>query len=270
MIDEFLRYLEEKNYSPDTIRGYRLVLGYFKGKEMSRELIQQYQEKIMRLKAKSRKHYVLDLKRYLDRYYPELSKHVIVPKVEKSLPVNVPSKMAMKKYLQLPEVSSFKGIRDRAILELLYSGGMRRMELVNLKIQDIDLSKELVRIIQGKGKKDRVIPISSSSVDWLKKYLNQVRAQLSPKSDYVFLSKIGERIGLSTIGILSRKYTQRSPHKLRHAYATHLLENGMKETSLQRLLGHSSVATTHIYTQVTITEIKKSYTKYHPRDKWDW
>ena len=155
------------------------------------------------------------------------------------------------------------------ILELLYGAGLRKKELTNLKLDDIDCQKRTVRVISGKNQKDRVVPISKVAVVWLKKYVEEVRTVLKPKSDYLFIAKSGYQATGAIIYNAVKSYSQYSCHKYRHAYATHLLQNGMKETSLQRLLGHSCITTTQIYTKVTIKDLKTSYAKYHQRDRWN-
>jgi integrase/recombinase XerD len=267
-IQDYLQRLKEKEYSKDTIRQYRYILRKLFAIELDKHGIEAFQKGFLNLKPKSRNRYFLITKKILADLDPKLEKYIIIPKLPEELPKNIPGQEEISAILQKPDVSTFRGIRDRTILELLYSTGIRRMELVCLTVEDLDLNQGLLRINQGKMKKDRIVPAGKVSVQWLKKYLEWVRPALNPKNNALFLSRTGGRMNEGTPNKIIKKYSANSPHKYRHSFATHLLQNGMKETSLQRLLGHSQVSTTQIYTRVTIHDLRASYTKYHKRDCW--
>ena len=264
---EFLTRLKEKNYSPETIKHYRRLFAYFTG-GFNRKSVIGYQHHIRRLQPITRLNYLAKLRKYLKEYYPLLACEIITPKVPEVLPKKIPDQETVRNIMQQPDIGSFSGIRDRVILELFYSTGIRRKELVNLKVDDIDFSKQIIRINQGKNRKDRLLPISRLCLSWLRKYLEKVRPCLNPKSSWILLSRDGLQMSSSTPYKILKHYATYSCHKYRHAFATHLLQNGMKETSLQRLLGHSMICTTQVYTRVTGKELQTEYRRYHQRDGW--
>lgn len=266
---EFLNQLKDKGCTKETIASYMYVFRFFEGKVISRKSIREYEEHILSLAQTSRAGQLRKLKQFLKVRYPDLAHVVNIPKAPKALPKKIPDQDEVSEVLQLPDICSFQGIRDRAILELFYASGIRKSELIHLKLEDIDFSKQFIRINQGKMKKDRLIPVSKQSLKWISRYVKRVRKFFNPKTNYVFLSKTGHRMDTGTPYKIIRKYSEYGCHKYRHAFATHLLQNGMKEVSLQRLLGHSHISTTQIYTKVTINELKASYKKYHQRDKWN-
>lgn len=263
---DYLEQLKEKEYAKETIQQHKFILKQFKNTGFTKLSIQRYQHQIRGLKPGTQHTYLTILKKILHLYHPQLEKHVVLPRQPKVFLQNIPEQITVKETLQKPDITRFKGVRDRVILELLYATGIRRKELVNLKLTDIDMVKGIVRVQQGKGKKDRLVPVARQSIAWLKKYLKKVRPQLKPRCSYLLVSQTGHQMGIGTPAKIIHKYSRHSPHKYRHAYATHLLQNGMKETSLQQLLGHASVGTTQIYTRVTTEELKASYARYHKRE----
>ena len=170
-----------------------------------------------------------------------------------------------------PDVSTEEGIRDRAILELMYATGLRVSELVNLRQQSIDLMSGLV-VCYGKGGKERRVPLGKSSIHWLQQYLAVKAGYGKPASPYVFLYRgkqftrqlawsmikgRAEQVGIKNV----------SPHTLRHSFATHLLQHGADSRSVQALLGHSDISTTQIYTHITDGHLRSAYNRHHPRAK---
>ena len=267
-ITDFLRQLKERGLADQTVGHYRFVLKNFENVPLTKQAIESYRARFSHYQASTMRSCLEMLKRYLNQVKPELVKYVIIPKVPKRVPKNIPSQTQVKEILGQPDLTTFEGIRDRAILELFYSTGLRKKELLQLKVEDIDTIKQLVRVNQGKNNKDRIVPISKNSLIWIKKYLERVRPALKPKCNNIFLNRFGWEMGNGHPYVRVRRYSKNGCHKYRHAYATHLLQNGMKETSLQRLLGHALITTTQVYTKVTIQDLIHSYRRYHYRDKW--
>ncbi len=198
---------------------------------------------------------------------------VSLPKVEKRLPVflttsqidallRAPHEAEPEK--QAPEWMSW---RDAAILELFYSSGLRLAELASLDVRDIDPYNETVRVL-GKGSKERVVPVGEPALQAIQNYRHRAKVQAGP----LFINKSRKRLGSSSVWKLVKKYLRlaqipvpASPHKLRHSFATHLLDAGADLRSVQSLLGHASLSTTQIYTHVTTERLKRAYDDAHPR-----
>jgi site-specific recombinase XerD len=152
-------------------------------------------------------------------------------------------------------------LRNRALVELVYSAGLRSSEAVGLDLGDVDFEQELVHVRRGKGGKDRVIPLGEEAADWVARYLRDARPALARgANDALFLSATGRRLDTSTLRRLVPH-----PHRLRHAFATHLLEGGADLRTIQELLGHSSLSTTQIYSHVDARRLRKVYDSAHPR-----
>lgn len=194
------------------------------------------------------------------------------PKASKPLPSSL-SEKDVDKLLNAPDINTALGLRDRAMLEVLYATGLRVTELISLDINSINLSQGVVRVI-GKGNKERLVPMGEDSLDWLKKYMDSARASLSQGylSDTVFLSQQGQQMTRQTFWVRIKKMAEESgvkarisPHTLRHAFATHLLNHGADLRVVQMLLGHSDVATTTIYTHIANARLEALYQEHHPR-----
>lgn len=198
-------------------------------------------------------------------------------KIEKKIPVSLSYDQIQKLFAQ-PETDTYLGFRDRAIMELFYSSGLRISELVALDRGDIDTANLLMKL-KGKGKKERIVPITKNAATWIQAYLSHVErhsnvnghdAQVDAQA--IFLNKWGTRLTTRSIDRHFDRYLKSSglagkatPHTIRHTIATHWLENGMDLKTIQVLLGHSSLATTTIYTQVSTSLKKKVYDEAHPR-----
>jgi integrase/recombinase XerC len=203
---------------------------------------------------------------------------VRTPKQEKRLPRFMEYE-EVKKLLDTPPVDTWLGARDKAILETLYSTGMRVSELVALNMDDIDFLGEVVHI-RGKGKKERIAPISSSALQVIQHYIEfrNKRAQSNSNFDskVLFVNKHGRRLSTRSVRRKMDKYLKIagldpaiSPHTLRHSFATHMLNNGADLRSVQELLGHQSLSTTQIYTHLTTRKLKEVYDSAHPRSRSD-
>jgi len=198
------------------------------------------------------------------------------PKIRSSLPTYLRVD-EVDKLLQAPDVATPIGLRDRAMLEVLYSTGLRVSELLNLRIADIDMRMGCVRCI-GKGDKERLVPIGRKALEAVEVYLAQARPKFArpssppPHNHVLFLTKRGKRLSRVGIWKILHDYGVRlglrgrlTPHKLRHSFATHLLEGGADLRSVQLMLGHADISTTQIYTHVVEERLKQIYKAHHPR-----
>jgi integrase/recombinase XerD len=172
--------------------------------------------------------------------------------------------------LAAPDTSTETGLRDRAILELMYSSGLRVSEAVNIKIKEIDLDAGILTTT-GKGNKTRRVPVGASAVEWMRKYLAFRRSHENIEVDSCFVSPRGRPLTRQAIHANIREYAQKcgfsgvSPHTLRHSFATHLVQNDADIRSVQQMLGHADISTTQIYTHITSKHLQKTYERFHPR-----
>jgi integrase/recombinase XerD len=196
-----------------------------------------------------------------------------MPKLEKRLPRAVLNEEEAERVMIQPDLRDPLGVRDRAILETFYSTGIRRMELVHLKLYNVDHLRGTLSVWLGKGKKDRVVPIGDRALLWVDKYLREARPQLvmEPDEGTLFLSIEGGPFHLDRMSKLVRDYVEQANlgksgacHMLRHTMATLMLENGADIRFIQEMLGHSELQSTQIYTQVSIRQLKKIHSATHP------
>jgi integrase/recombinase XerD len=172
--------------------------------------------------------------------------------------------------LVAPDTSTETGLRDRAMLELMYASGLRVSEAVDLRINDVDIDSGIVTTT-GKGNKTRRVPVGSSAVEWLKSYLVLRRKKENIEIDNMFVNQNGRPVNRRSIYVSITEYAQQcglegvSPHTLRHSFATHLVQNNADIRSVQQMLGHADISTTQIYTHITSTQLKKNYERFHPR-----
>ena len=290
----FLDYLKfEKKYSQKTIIAYKNDLksfqlfnhNKFEQKDIKRVNYSQIRTWVVKLVADKISNGTINRKiSSLNSYYKFLLKTGDI----KINPLNEHKALKTKSTIQLPfsetEITnvlnplnfdkSFEGYRDFLILELLYTTGMRRQELIDLKIQNIDYSNKRIKVL-GKRNKERYIPLISSTIESIDTYL-KYRDELKnlKGNDKLFLTSKGKRIYDNLVYRITKKYfsgfsskSKKSPHILRHSFATHLLNNGADLNSVKDLLGHTSLAATQVYTNRSIEEIKKVFKKTHPRNK---
>ncbi len=191
---------------------------------------------------------------------------------QRSLP-QVLSCEEVETILAQPDTDTPIGLRDRAVLEVLYSTGIRRMELANLNVFDVQWSRGTLFVRQGKGRKDRVVPIGERALAWVKTYLDTVRPELiaDPNEQALFLTKEGERVKLDTLSLLARRTLRQAGidktgacHLFRHAAATFMLENGADIRYIQAMLGHAKLGTTELYTHVSIEKLRAIHAATHP------
>ncbi|HEX8988226.1 MAG TPA: site-specific tyrosine recombinase XerC [Rhodocyclaceae bacterium] len=197
---------------------------------------------------------------------------LVLPRQPRQLPKVLLSVQDVEAALNEPDIATAWGLRDRAILETLYSTGLRRLELTRLALYDVDLAQGTVMVRHGKGAKDRLIPIGRRACAWIARYVEEVRPQLATRSDELalFLTDYGEPFEKNRLGDLVRRHMRHagiahgSCHAFRHAMATHMLENGADIRFIQAMLGHSELSTTQIYTQVSIGKLKEIHAATHP------
>jgi len=293
----FLEWIRVRGYSEQTAHNAAVAMGLFirwcsergvsRPSEVTKPLVIRYQRHLYHYRTKSGM--PLSFKSQQARltpiraFFKYLSKNNLVlynpaadlelPKIEKRLPRCVLSASEAESVINVPDVTTPLGVRDRAILETFYSTGMRRLELVGLKILDLDIERGTVMVRLGKGKKDRMIPIGERALLWIEKYLYDVRHQLvvEPDDGTLFLSSRGEPFSGMWMSSLVREYVtaanigkKGSCHLFRHAMATLMLEGGADIRFIQAMLGHADLSTTQIYTQVSIRKLKEIHTATHP------
>ena len=177
----------------------------------------------------------------------------------------------VERLLNSPDTSTELGLRDRAILELMYASGLRVSEICKLKIEDVDFNQGLIFVKQSKGKKDRIVPVHTTALKWIDLYLKSRKH----KSSYMFLNNRGKPLTRQRVWQIVKDYAAKAgidprkvhPHVLRHSFATHILMYGADLRTVQELLGHASIKTTQIYTYVAKPELEEKYRKIHPRAK---
>jgi integrase/recombinase XerD len=192
----------------------------------------------------------------------------------RSPPMLIPTPREMRRILTAPDTSTLMGIRDRAVMELLYATGLRNRELRNLKPWDVDLVDGSVTVRRGKGQKSRVVPLGRTANRWVSTYLERVRPHWArrPSVDHLFLTSVGGPLDPVTLNALVRQHVRRARvtkrvtvHTFRHACATHMLQGGADIRHVQQLLGHRSLLSTAIYTHLVLRDLQRAHRKYHPR-----
>ena len=291
LIDNFINYLSvERGLSSNTIISYRRDLKkyitYLKKKklnnlgsiprgEISSFLISQ-KDKGLSMNSISRNLVAIKVfHRFLVRegiYKNDPTSLIESPKIWKSIP-EVLSLSEIEKMLGVVSVRSRLGIRDKAILELMYTTGMRVSEAISLRMEDPNLDVGFVRCI-GKGHKERIVPIGKKAIIALSRYLDKSRPKLlkGKISQILFLSQLGKKISRQSVWKMIKKYAKEArikkkikPHTLRHSFATHLLERGADLRSVQEMLGHADISTTQVYTHINKDRLRSIHQKFHPR-----
>lgn len=294
-LDDYIHYLFiEKGLSDNTIDGYvrdlEVFARYLKDRcgldtddpsVIEKEHILNYFMEITKAgrSRRTQSRYLASIKswfRYLLREKRITSDPTSImesPKGEKKLP-DVLSVEEVEGLLEMPDMTKDLGIRDRAMLEILYGAGLRISELLGLHLEDVNLELGFIRCI-GKGSKERIIPIGEIALEALEGYLDSSRSRLlkpGSRSKILFLNQRGGGMSRQGFFKILKAYGRKaginkhlSPHTLRHSFATHLLENGADLRSVQEMLGHADISTTEIYTHLSIRHIKKVYDKAHPR-----
>ena len=289
--DDFLKSLRaERDLSPHTIEAYRSDIDQFtewagRGRvrtlaEVDRRLLRRYvawlsERKYARRSIARKASAIRALLRWAvihDLVPANPAEGVAAPKLDRPLPKVLRADDAAA-LVELPPDDDPVGVRDRALLELLYGSGIRVSELCGLDLGDLDLRSGRFRVT-GKGRKERRLPMTPQACDWVRRYTAEARPQLLRKdasaTDALFLNTRGTRIGPRSVRSVVAKYSRETtgaigPHALRHTFATHLLDGGADLRTVQELLGHENLATTQIYTHVSMERLKTVYEQSHPR-----
>jgi len=295
--DAYLEWMAVRRYSPETIEGRRYALDGFLVWCRERELIradavtlpilESYLRHLHRYRKANGKPLgassqrgrigaVKDLFLWLCRGHHILynpASELEMPREEKRLPEEPLSIQQVEAVLNVPDLGDPLGIRDRAMLELLYSTGMRRSELTSLELTAVNQERHTAQVRQGKGRKDRVVPVGSRALQWLERYLCEVRPllEVSPNETALFLTSYGEPFNPDVLSRKVSKYIKDaeigrkgSCHLFRHSCATHMLEGGADTRFIQQLLGHAKLETTQIYTDVSILQLIEVHERTHP------
>jgi integrase/recombinase XerD len=295
----FTERLRVKNYSPSTRAAYTTELRFFfdylkeKGvsdiKSVTVDLLKEYQLALFAQKeAKGLTvAYVCMKTRAVKRFFEHLeasglllvnpAEQIKEPKIESRLPRAVLTEDEARNIMNQPKLKTLIGVRDRCVLEVLYSTGVRLEELTNLTIFDCDLQGGLLRVNKGKGSKDRVVPMGKHAVRFLKEYIAKVRphyTRTNRQLKTLFMNHLCRPLAKQTVEVLVKNYAKQAgvqkqvtPHVFRHTFATELLRNGADITSVQKMLGHADLRNTHIYTRVAGCDVKKTHSMSHPREK---
>ena len=297
LLEAHCQWMETRNYASGTIHNARLYIGRFidclaergvlRAQDVTRPMLERYQRVLFHHRKQDgqplsfagqhvRLTTIQGFFKWLCRKYyitANPAADLELPKVEKRLPRQVLTAHEAEQILSQPDLATPVGIRDRAILEILYSTGMRRKELTGLRLYDLDLERGTVMIREGKGKKDRLLPIGQRAAAWLNKYLEEARSKLvvEPDEREIFLCVSGKGLTPGVLGNVVHEYVQRSGigkvgscHLFRHAMATLMLENGADLRYVQQMLGHARLNTTEIYTHITIQKLIEVHRQTHP------
>lgn len=288
-VKKYLEYLEfVKGASPHTIRNYsmdlKLLENFLQGKKVTSKSLREFlasmhqagksKSSIARTLSAIKAFYAFIFRQKLIKSNPAL--FLQTPKRTRKIPIILELE-EIKLFMQTPNASNYLGFRDKVILELFYSSGIRLSELVSLDKENVNLKEKWIKVL-GKGNKERLVPITSRCGKYLGEYLmhkDRIRGSNKHLEEFdkkaVFLNRFGERISSRSVDRMFVSYQKRSgiakkitPHLLRHSIATHLLDKGMDLRYIQEMLGHTTIATTTIYTKVTSELKSKNYKKYHP------
>lgn len=296
----YLEWLAVRNYTASTIEGRRDALKVFllwteerellQPSEITKPILESYQRHLWRWRKQNGKPLGISTQRSrlstLKDYFAWLTRQNILqanpaseielPRQEKRLPTEALGLLEMSGILNVPDIADPLGLRDRAMLETLYSTGVRRSELTSLEITDLNHERQTLQIRQGKGHKDRVVPVGTRALRWLEKYLDEVRPKLliDPAEKALFLTSYGQRFNPDVVSRMVSKFIKKaeigrpgSCHLVRHSCATHMLEGGADIRFIQQLLGHEKLETTAIYTQTSIEQLKAVHARTHPAEK---
>lgn len=298
--ERYVEHLKVKAYSPQTLRSIECHLGLFldwaivrglgRPAEVTKPILESYQRWLFYHRQPNGKplsfasqHQRLQKVRSFFKWLTRANvltsnpaSELELPKLPRRLPRAVLSEREVELVLAVPDLTDALGLRDRAILEVLYSTGVRRVELAGLTIFDVDAERGTLMVRRGKGAIDRVVPIGARALHWIGRYLDEVRSTLalSPDDGVLFLSDEGEALKLPRLTQMARRYIEAAKlgksgacHVFRHTMATLMLENGADVRFIQELLGHAKLTSTQIYTRISIRQLKSVHDQTHPGAK---
>jgi len=299
-LTQFLEWSSAMGYSPRTIEGREQMLRCFMGwcadrgldtpQDVTRPILERYRRFVYHERKPN--HLPLSFSTQQNRLVPVkaffkwLTKHNYIlsnpaselelPRVHRRLPRHVLTEDEVERILNHTQLHGARGIRDRAIIETLYATGLRRSEVASLTLYDVDLENGTLLVREGKGKKDRMVPLGIRAGQWIGRYLEEIRPTLvvEPDQGWLFLHEYGEPFKRNRLSDLVRKYVEAAGiekpgacHLFRHTMATLMLENGADIRYIQAILGHSDLSTTEIYTKVSIRKLKEIHALTHPADR---
>lgn len=297
MIKRHLESMEIRNYSKHSIKGRESDLGAFKSwcedrgidkaSELTRPMIERYQRWLFHyrkkdgqpLKFKSQAKRLISIREFLkwmvrQHYLPfNPAAEIELPRSSESLPQAILSPSEIDTILNHINIDEPLGLRDRAMIETLYSTGVRRFELLNFQLYDLEVEQGFLIVRQGKGKRDRIVPIADRALSWLVKYMEEERPTLlfDFQEKHIFLSQEGQAITPNHLTYIARERIKQggitkpgSCHLFRHSMASHMLDNGADIRHIQEILGHKHISSTQIYTRVSILKLKEVHQRTHP------
>jgi integrase/recombinase XerD len=296
-LEEYLGWLSARNYSAMSVVHRRSGIirfaawcaerGVMRPQEVTRAIVERYQRSLAvarkpdgaALSYHTQADHLFTMKGFFK--WAARGNHVLynpaaeleMPRLPRRLPRHVLTRTEVEAVLAICALGGAVAVRDRAILETFYSTGVRRLELANLKLYDLDWEAGCVWVREGKGKKDRVVPIGERAVHWTRRYVDELRANLviEPDEQYLFISDLGVQYRKNQLSDLAKKYLRAAGidrpgacHLFRHACATHMLEGGADIRFIQALLGHADLSTTEVYTRVSVKKLKEVHSATHP------
>lgn len=300
LVRGYLEWMRTHHYTPATVEGREKELRRFLGwcgehglarpSEVTLPLLERYQRSLYHHKKangralaivtqRGRLTAVQELFRWLVKSSLLLSNpasELELPRLPTTLPRFILSATEVERVLVTPDLSAPLGLRDRAILETLYSTGVRRSELVRLELADVDAERGAVLVRQGKGRRDRVVPIGARGLGWIERYVREARPELlrGAESEALFLGAGGDGLAVGYLTHLVRGYVERaalgkrgSCHLFRHSMATLMLENGADVRFVQAMLGHKKLETTALYTRVSVQKLREVHAQTHPAER---
>jgi len=289
----YYEHMLQKGYSKLTVRGVRSALGLYQS-----YVRENFHKRITEITQKEIECYISYLLENMERItvagrvnllrkfydYCRKNGHILTDPMSgvdiylyhDRMPKYIPDEKTVEELLNQPMEIDKEGIRDKAILEIMYSSGLRRNELIELKLGDVDIKEGIVHVRKGKGGKGRVVPAGKTACKWIEKYVKEVRQKRAKRTgeDHLFLTERGESFKGHTLSELVKRYRGRmadgdriTPHSLRHACASHMLKSGASIEIVRKMLGHKRLSTTQIYTRLNPEDLKKAHKRCHPRER---
>ncbi|MFA6253471.1 MAG: tyrosine-type recombinase/integrase [Patescibacteria group bacterium] len=298
--DKYLCWMIASNYSKLTVRGAHADLSWFmryldaqgvtRIANITPAILEEYSLSVREPKngIAPRPGYISHKLITIKQFFKYLTARAIIlrdpaedlemPKLPQNLPYTILTQDEVMRLLNAPNLISPVGYRDKALLELLYASGIRTSEILKLKVADVDLKDNLVMVHEGKGRKDRIVPVPHRPMRYVAEYIGKIRPRFAKgmvKDDgRLFLSWTGAKLDINRLGEIIRRSAKTAGIEkrvtamtFRHSIASHLLENGMGIRHIQEILGHEKLSTTQVYAKVTLTGLRKYYNRFHPKER---